>query len=361
MNSLRIARVALSLVLFAIGVGPRAVASDRAACSATEYSRNYSPFAEVESEAGLLATSIKLSGYKTKGELDRYFRCWGESEELFRIYQSEYRQMIEDAAFASGVPFSVLACLFFYESKFHKKAESPVHAKGLAQIMPGTWKDIKKDLIPENAHVSNPFVPANLKTAAKNESEPEVKDAVYRITALYERHWDEKKRELRGKNPLIELRMQLDRLAKYPEFAGRAHVRVYLQNVMTALNRIYTQEIYSDYLAARARDGKSPPSADLFNAEYSIIMGTIRLRRVYKDLFDLKVADATHDQWVAAAGAYNIGPGAIRCKANTSADECIRITATEETRGHMRGVKNCSETGNMKNKKDETRKGGCGA
>jgi hypothetical protein len=267
--------------------------------------------------------------------------------------------MIRDAAAASGIPFYVLECLIFLESKFDKNAESDVHAKGLGQVMDGTWKDIQKDLKPENAHVSNPYVRDNLSKAVKDSDSAEVKDAVERISALYERHWDPKARDLHGKANLIELRTQLDRLAKYPTFAGRKDVAVYLENVRTALNRVYTQEIYADYLAARAKKGNSPPSKNLFDAEYSVIVGTIRLRRVYKDLFDRQVADATHDQWIIAAGAYNTGPGNIVCKVNTSAAECIHMTRNPETKGHMQGLKNCSEAGNWKDKHNEEAKPRC--
>jgi hypothetical protein len=340
------------------------MAFDRVSCPAEgDFASGY-PL-DLESGDGLYTTALKLEGYKTRLELDRYFTCWKEDDNWHHLYFTQYKGMIEDAAKASGIPFQILACLVFFESKFNRKALSQAGAKGLAQTMPTTWDDMKDDLDPKNARLGNGRIVRHfelaLEIAKKNKKaiDPEIRDAVQQMRKIYDEKWDKDKWEMRDIDGLNSMKLQLERLEKFPAFEPKDR-RVSLTQVETALNRIYTQKLYADYVKARqARGDPSPLTAQLFDAEYSVVLGAIRLRRVYKDVFDRTVANGTHDQWVIAGGAYNIGPGKVRCKGDMSADECIRITKDDENREHMQGIKNCSESGNKKNKQNKSPKGAC--
>lgn len=67
------------------------------------------------------------------------------TESLFSLlYPLPYRDEIVAAAADNGVPAAVLAALVREESHFRPVAQSPVGARGLGQIMPGTADDIRR-------------------------------------------------------------------------------------------------------------------------------------------------------------------------------------------------------------------------
>lgn len=53
----------------------------------------------------------------------------------------QYQQYVTDAAKTTGMPESVVAAQINLESSFNPNAVSPAGAQGIAQFMPGTWKE----------------------------------------------------------------------------------------------------------------------------------------------------------------------------------------------------------------------------
>jgi membrane-bound lytic murein transglycosylase B len=54
---------------------------------------------------------------------------------------AKYRQYVADAARALGIPASVVAAQIGLESAWNPNAKSPAGAEGIAQFMPGTFKE----------------------------------------------------------------------------------------------------------------------------------------------------------------------------------------------------------------------------
>ncbi len=343
----------------------------------------YQPFELDYFQTNYWIPAWKLAGYKTEAEVDRYLGCWKESDANFVAYKSKYKKMIQAAAEASSIPFSILACLYFYESKFDKNVVSPVGAKGLAQIMPGTWKAMVANLDTGKAMVTNPYVVSNLENALKNTPmKASERDAIRALVAKVKRLYAEKYvgGRLSGKGNLTALRVALKALEKYPAFAEAGSVDEYRSNVEAALDKYEMREIFDRYKKAL---GKSKLTMDPFSPEAAIIMGALTLKvNVFQGIFGQDFLHGSHDRWVIAAGGYNIGPAGIKCSENMSADQCIEITRMQEisrakkraakqkvayeskpedyqTSDHMRGIKNCSEHENWKNKLNQSPTKGC--
>lgn len=54
---------------------------------------------------------------------------------------AEYVEWVQDAADEAGLPYELVAALFYIESGWDPNAVSPVGAGGIGQFMPGTWEE----------------------------------------------------------------------------------------------------------------------------------------------------------------------------------------------------------------------------
>jgi soluble lytic murein transglycosylase-like protein len=73
--------------------------------------------------------------------------------------KSDYDALIKESAekYLPGVDWRLVKAQLYQESKLDPLAVSPVGAKGIAQFMPGTWKDMKNQMrMPESADPVNP-------------------------------------------------------------------------------------------------------------------------------------------------------------------------------------------------------------
>lgn len=95
-------------------------------------------------------------------KLDRYFmkNCKAQENparenqsvsctpEDYKLYQREFKRMIEVASTTFDIPRPVLACLAFQESKWNVRAKSSSAAHGLAQLMPITATEVSRRIQP---------------------------------------------------------------------------------------------------------------------------------------------------------------------------------------------------------------------
>lgn len=292
----------------------------------------------------------KLEGYKDSAAVDRYVECWKKSPELHRLYLTKYKPMIQRAADATGVPFAILACLFFVESRFDKNGLSRSGALGLTQFMPTTWRDQLRKLDPESVAVRNIYMADNIRKYVPKGSALDGKATEFE-TFFKEAMKDGKISESADLARLESL-LKPFLSSKNPKLAEVAEQYVsYIQAAQDA--RIY-RNIYARYFE---RAGKTTPKLNLkemvkpehrSDEELSIILSALYLKMdVFRGIYGREVRTPTRDQYIIATGGYNVGPAAIKCTTRMSADDCIKITKPLETSNQMKSVRNCSEHRNQ--------------
>lgn len=291
----------------------------------------------------------KLEGYKSPASVDRYLACWQKSPELNRLYLTKYKAMIQRAADSTGVPFAVLACLFFVESRFDKNALSRSGALGLSQFMPRTWRDQMEKLDPKNGVVRNIYMDENIRRLTPKGSPLDAKATEFGI--FFKKALKDGK--ISGRADLAQLERLLRPFLKSKDPILRQNVAEYLSNVHAALDTRAYREAYERYYE---RGGKNPPKLNLketakpehrSDEELAIILSALYLKMdVYRGIYGRNTRYPSRDQFIISTGGYNVGPAAIKCSTGMSADECIKITQPTETANQMKSVRNCSEQGN---------------
>jgi hypothetical protein len=329
---------ALSLIgILAFSVSPPAVAVDTGVCG------GQAPFHDAQAEA-LFGLGMNLAGYKSDAKVDRYVACWASPSRL-KAYNQKYKHLVKHASEVTGVPYSILACNFFKESLWDPNAVSPVGAVGLAQLMTPTLETLKNYLNGTPGPV-NPYVPNNLRKGVKRDG-----GALDRVTAEIEKLYHDHFRHgaIRDRKAITKLNSLLHayKKLKNPDTVGDADA--YLTDIQVAWKKIDAQRMYAEYFKAIGR--RAPKTTDLSpkNPEEAIILGAINLEiGAFRSMFekDGEHRSRSQDRWIIAIGATNIGPGNMKCGAEMTANECIAITKTEETKKHMTAVRNCSEQGN---------------
>ncbi len=85
--------------------------------------------------------------FKTPKEIDEYFLASGSiKKKNVKAYLGTYKPLILSASNIFRFPFSFQSCLIFKESRFNKRAVSPVGAKGVAQFTEETYRFLGKAL-----------------------------------------------------------------------------------------------------------------------------------------------------------------------------------------------------------------------
>lgn len=328
-------------------------ALDQTQCPRPDDQPLYNPF-------GALSTSSNqylfqnILGYKSPASVGRYMACWN-TPELDHLYVTKYKAMIQRASESTGVPFAVLACLFFIESGFDKGVVSPKDAAGLAQFTEKTWKTQVQKLNPAHAVAGNIYMAANIRKLTEKGSALDRKATEF--TQIFSKLLQGGK--ISGSANLNQIAALLTPFLASESPALRTIVAEYLSNIHTAQDCLVYQKVYRDYFE---RAGKSPPNLSFndletpehrHDPEVSIILGAMYLEmHVFQGIYGRAYLPHTPDRFVIAAGGYNVGPGKIKCPADMAATECIKQMEaanggkeTETTR-QMKSMQNCSEHGN---------------
>lgn len=297
--------------------------------------------------SALFEMSRSLAGYKSDAEVDAYLKCWKyktKRTDFNELYKNKYRASVKAASEASGVPFPILACLFFKESHWDKNIHSPVGAVGIAQVMPGTWKTIISYLHGKSG-LKNENIPTNLRKNVKRDGGP-LDRIITRIEDIY--HESYKDGILADLNQMDVLHSLLHAYIRIRGSRLAGNANQYLDNVDYAKDKAEIQKIYADYVA---KVGHEPARMEPDDPDAAIIVGTYYLKiSVFGGLEEKRNLDRfpPMDRWIIAAGTYNSGPAGLKCKFANTAQECIDATSNKETKRHMQSILNCSEQGNQK-------------
>gem|GEM_PF-7120877 len=296
--------------------------------------RNTEPTRQCE----MIVPAARPTNMKSESELLSYISCYSDNPTWTESYLDNYSKYIHTAAMQFGVPETLLTCLLFRESQFNSQAESKVYrvvekkrgqktvlkrrqvkgAVGVAQFMPETEKFVSSLLstlkMPKDkvAFLGDVATSVDMPFTAK--------DKVYANTALanYEA-------ALRWQGYFDQLKSQ----------------------------NLYRGEAPSKFDDAGARDPKIAVGASAFYLRY--IMDLFNDQLSSKN--PMPIGNSSHpdiDFMLTIAGSYNMGHGAAintlrRVEPATTKnwyDHLLR--SNPETEGHMRSIRNCSETGNFK-------------
>jgi hypothetical protein len=337
---------------------------------------------EVDAGSADVTTLIaNLKGYKSEASVGKYMQCYArvggcpklnpkgmsaaeKKKNLVPcdlLYEKKTRALVKSAAEATGIPFAILACLFFQESQWDRFSVSSSNAVGLAQLLSKTW-DGMLTKINGAANVGNPYVASNLRMDIPKNGNTFDKQ-MKKIEDLYKSSY--RNGALSGKANLVQLNSLLTSLKGVKSARFQKNLKLYLSNVRNALDRIEIQEAVASY---SKKTGKKPNLSDRTNPESAVIVGATYLKTiVFKGIFGFDSSKATQDQWIIATGGYNTGPGNSPCDASMTANRCIEVTIARENKGsttkvthessrHMRAIRNCSELGNKKPKPDGLQK-----
>ncbi len=298
-----------------------------------------------------------ILGHKSEKSLEHYFNCWRKTDALQSDYLKKYKPMIQAAATATDIPFAVLACLFFRESQWDPKAASGTGALGFSQFLEGTWADQAR-YITSPAEIRSTAIASSLRTFIPKDQgllDREVRklEEIVRKNKGKPIRDDATLRSVQTSLAKIETAARSGKKAFSAKFYGELKYLIAITE--TAMSRRSQQAEYKHYIELRGKTKFSTklPLGDESNrkdAEISIIFGALYLKHyVFGKKFGDTYSDATTDQWLIAAGAYNIGPGKIRCKSNDTIDACIiKMSFNEQNKEHMESIRNCVERGNSK-------------
>lgn len=310
-------------------------------------------------------TGKKLAGYKSAAEVDRYISCWQKAGPELTAYVNTYRAQIQKAAEIADIPFGILACLYFRESRFDKNVKSFANppAVGIAQLRPDTWKAMMNIIEGEPA-LKNGNVPAQLR-AGVPKNNGALDQVVKKIEALYLGHF--KSGKLVGRENIERLHTLLlsyQSLRYGSKKSDSTIVDGYLENTRYAIDKFAIKRIYDQYYAGK----KKPIAPEATDPTAAIVVGAAYLKVVvFRGVFekDHRWRYPSYDRWLIAVGAYNSGPNGSRCDAEMTVDDCIKVTEAfendrHENSRHMSSIRNCSEHGNREPMSGDSGKG-CGA
>jgi hypothetical protein len=326
----------------------------------------------------MMTLGMNLAGYKSEDDAVKYIGCYLSQKDHRTAFLTKYRALIRKASEASGVPFSILACLYLKESHYDATVQSdarPDPAVGIAQLLPDTWNEmiIRIDGAPA---MKNPEIPASLRAGVPNDG-GSLDVTVSKIEKIYaEKFRDGKLSDRASINQLHDL--FLEYRANQPKTVvsrlGMNHRRPkskvdpYLENVRYALEKFEMRDMVDAYYGGPE---KRPKVFLLTDPKAAIIVGAAYLKSViFQGMFEEnhQYRYPNPDRWVMAAGAYNTGLGGSHCDGDMNAEECIQITIVYENQHpntrhensrHMQSIRNCAEQGNWEPMKGDS-KARCG-
>jgi hypothetical protein len=106
------------------------------------------PIAEVPKPVPPAAPVIPEESFKSPDQLRNYLECYSTEKGRYDQIKNEYMPIIESAAKEFEIPKTLLACLIMRESRFDIHAKSKTGAIGLGQHLKGTMKYITQLLKP---------------------------------------------------------------------------------------------------------------------------------------------------------------------------------------------------------------------
>ncbi|CAN5474035.1 hypothetical protein BH10BDE1_BH10BDE1_26110 [soil metagenome] len=264
--------------------------------------------------------------FKSRDELRRYLECYSTEKGRYDKIQKDYLPIIESAAKEFEVPQTLLACLIFRESRFDINARSSTGAMGLGQHLKGTMQYLTQLLKPMDA--------STLKRSTDD-------------IVLSEQ-------ELAAKNGNSLGQAKKDRALAKTRLTNRLHT-------------IGWESYFANLDKRKMHSGPVPrviSPATIKDPRIAIGATAMYLKMIlydFRESLDLDLRVSNHDKQqpnyhllLAAAGAYNMGPGAaIKILGPIEPPDREKWVAAlahsnEETAKHILSIQRCIESSSSK-------------
>lgn len=298
---------------------------------------------------------------KSEGELRRYIECYLTEDGRYEKVAKEYMPLIAEAARAFELPKTVLACLIFRESRFDINARSHSGAIGLGQHLTGTMEHISDILKPSREKDTEKLLEITKSTAKESAAENKTtlaqarKDLAYANTILKDRsyrlRWEQmfkdrnaSKCEAQSKKSLPAPKPKKDKKGNpIPPVATKAPS--YEDRYEACLNAAVPRSVNRSTI-------KNPAIAIGATAMYLHMIINEFKHSLDSDIRvgNLESQGPNYDILLAAAGAYNMGPGAaIKILSPIEPPDREKwvqalMKSNEETAGHVASIRNCIES-----------------
>lgn len=252
--------------------------------------------------------------FKSEGDLRKYLDCYVVEPGRMKIVTEKYLPLIAQAAKDFDIPQTLLACLIFRESRFDINARSGSGAIGLGQHLRGTMADISRVVGDDFSDV--PKLQALHDSMSGRESglsTQELKDMRYA------------KARMMGATQLAQWKNYFENLSAKELHKGPSPKVVSTKTITTPSIAIGATAFYLQSILIHFQKTLDP---------------TLSLEQSDKDA-------RNYDALLAAAGAYNMGPGAasgmledIRPPNPKKWIERLK-KSNQETAGHILSIQNC--------------------
>lgn len=255
------------------------------------------------------------TSFKSEGDLRKYLDCYVVEPGRMKVVTDKYLPLIAQAAKDFDIPQTLLACLIFRESRFNINARSGSGAIGLGQHLRGTMADVTRVIGDDFGDI--PKLQALHKELSERPeaslSSQELKDMRYAKTRMM------------GATQAAQWKNYYSNLASKRLHKGPAPKVVSTKTITTPSIAIGATAFYLQSILIHFQKTLDP---------------TLSLEQSDKDT-------RNYDALLAAAGAYNMGPGAasgmlenIRPPNPKKWIERLK-KSNEETAGHILSIQNC--------------------
>jgi len=252
--------------------------------------------------------------FKSEGDLRKYLDCYVVEPGRMKIVTEQYLPLIAQAANDFDIPKTLLACLIFRESRFNINASSGTGAIGLGQHLRGTMADISRVVGDDFSDL--PKLQALHRSLSSRESSlsaQELKDMRYARTRIM------------GATQAEQWKNYFTNLSSLKLHKGPPPIVVSTKTITTPSIAIGATAFYLQSILIHFQKTLDP---------------TLSLEQSDKDF-------RNYGALLAAAGAYNMGPGAasgmledIRPPNPKKWIERLK-KSNEETAGHILSIQNC--------------------
>jgi hypothetical protein len=264
--------------------------------------------------AGKITPKPAVVPFKSEGDLRKYLDCYVVEPGRMKIVTEQYLPLIAQAAKDFDIPKTLLACLIFRESRFDINARSGTGAIGLGQHLRGTMADISRVVGDDFSDLPKlQALHSSLSSRDSSLSAQELKDMRYARTRIM------------GATQAAQWKNYFTNLSSLKLHKGPPPKVVSTKTITTPSIAIGATAFYLQSILIHFQKTLDP---------------TLSLEQSDKD-------SRNYDALLAAAGAYNMGPGAasgmleeIRPPNPKKWIERLK-KSNEETAGHIQSIQNC--------------------
>lgn len=276
--------------------------------------------------SGMITQNATVSPFKSEGDLRKYLDCYVVEAGRMKLVTEKYLPLIAQAAKDFDIPQTLLACLIFRESRFDIKADSGV-------VDRKTGKKLKNGALGLGQH---------LRSTMKEISQI-LSDRYRDIPKL------QKKESILSSKPQSELKLQELKDLRYAKTRIALSLRAEQWNTYITNLKAQGLDVGRTPNVVSETTIKTPAIAIGATAFYlqSIL---IHFRKTLDSTLSLEQGDNdshNYDVLLAAAGAYNMGPGAAARMLSKidppDPGEWIDVLkrSNRETAGHILSIQNC--------------------